>query len=75
MKKQRKTYRVNEDDILKISKLFGCLEETINEIIRYRVPKKDIGPCEMYFYEMTSRALTEMDPDPCIRAHGNNANF
>lgn len=58
------SYKVTEGDILKISKLMGCLEETIKEIIRVKHPlAEDIGVNELYFYEMNSRALVELETD------------
>jgi len=65
-------YRVSEADILKISKLMGCLEDTIKEIIRIKHPlPDDIGPSEMYFYEMSSRALLELETDIELRSYFN----
>jgi len=57
-------YIVTEDEILKISRLFGLLEDTIKELIRNRqmaAVRHDIDDAEMYFYEMTSRALDECE--------------
>lgn len=57
-------YKVSEADILKISKLMGCLENTIKEIIRTKNSDQEFtGPNEMYFYEMSSRAVVELDSD------------
>jgi hypothetical protein len=55
----RKTYPVTEGDLIKLSKLFGCLEEAVKEMIRNNGRKDPDNRSEMYLYEMTSRALTE----------------
>ena len=64
------TYLVTEDDILKISTLFGQLESALKELIRNRRlaainNKQDAA--EFYFYELTSRALYECDDDVEIK--------
>ncbi len=56
-----KTYPLTEFELTKISKLFGCLEEAIKEIIRNGGRDDPDYLSEMYFYEMTSRALLETD--------------
>jgi hypothetical protein len=58
-----KTYPVTEFDLTKLSKLFGCLEEALKEMIRNRGRQDPDNLSEMYLYEMTSRALVETD-DP-----------
>jgi len=69
-KPKNKSYRVTEADILKVSKLIGCMEETIKEIIRVKHPTADdIGPSEMYFYEMNSRALCELETDSELKGY------
>jgi hypothetical protein len=61
-------YSVSEAEILKISKLMGCLEDSVKEIIRSTHQEHDeIGPSEMYFYEMSSRALGELETDDELR--------
>ena len=66
------TYKVSEADIMKISKLMGCLEGTIKEIIRDKqISSEDIGSCELYFYEMNSRALVELETDGELRNYFN----
>jgi hypothetical protein len=61
-------YKVSEADILKISKLMGCLENTIKEIIRTKNRDQEFsGPSEMYFYEMSSRSLVELNSDDELR--------
>lgn len=65
------TYLVTEEEILKISKLFGCLEEAIKELIRRRqmaCVKHDGDVAEMYLYEMTSRAIYDGEEDPEIKS-------
>lgn len=67
-KPQNLQYSVSEADVLKISRLMGCLEGTIKEIIRFKYQQRDeIGPCEMYFYEMSSRALGALETDHELR--------
>ena len=61
-------YKVSEAEILRISKLMGCLENTIKEIIRTKNSDQEFtGPSEMYFYEMSSRALVELEFDDELR--------
>jgi len=57
------SYPVTEFDLIKLSKLFGCLEEALKEMIRNRGRQHPEHLSEMYFYEMTSRAPVETD-DP-----------
>ena len=74
-----KTYPVTEFDLTKLSKLFGCLEEALKEMIRNRGRQDPDNLSEMYLYEMTSRALLETD-DPELStslapAHGGEGNL
>lgn len=44
-----KFYLVREDQLIKISELFNCLEDTIKEIIRnsdYNSNNNDLGPVQ-----------------------------
>lgn len=54
-----KPYPVTEGDLIKLSKLFGCLEEAIKEMIRNNGRYQTDNFSETYFYEMTSRAILE----------------
>jgi hypothetical protein len=56
---KNKTYPVTESDLIKISKLFGCLEDAVKEMIRNKGREYQDDIAEMYLYEMTSRALCE----------------
>lgn len=59
-----KYYIVNEDDIVKISQLFGCLEDTLKAIIRNKNRSvDDLMDYEMLFYEASSRSLVELESD------------
>ncbi len=57
--RKRKPYPVTEGDLIKLSKLFGCLESAVKEMIRNKARRDRDNLCEMYLYEITSRALTE----------------
>ena len=57
-----KVYRVGEDEIVRISYLFGCLENAIKEIIRHQARSDDMPEiAEMTFYEEASRVFYERD--------------
>lgn len=65
-KKNQATYLVSENDIMKISALFGQLESAIKERIRNReiaVITHDLNEAEIYFHELTSRTYYECDND------------
>lgn len=44
MIKKRKNYQVTENEIIQISRLFGCLEDAIKEIIRSHKILQDDDP-------------------------------
>ena len=59
------TYLITEDDILKISTLFGQLESAVKELIRNRRlaainNKQDAA--EFYFYELTRQNTLILRP-------------
>jgi hypothetical protein len=61
---QIEAYPVTEFDLTKLSKLFGCLEEALKEMIRNKGRLHPDDFSETYLYEMTSRAPFETeDPD------------
>jgi len=64
------TYLVTEDDIMKISTLFGQLEGALKELIRNRqlaAISHRQDEAEFYFYELTSRALYECDDEVAVK--------
>ncbi len=67
------TYRVSEADILKISRLMGCLEDTIKETIPHQASHSPttLDQVKLYFYEMSSRALLELETDNELKTYCN----
>lgn len=61
---QPKTYSVTDHDIIKISTLFGHLEDAIKEILRTQHGHHhDTLPQELNFYAETGRILYENETD------------
>lgn len=62
MSKSPKIYAVSEDEIERISGLFGMLEDAVKELIRNSKANEQMaGMTELDFYESTSRTLYECD--------------
>lgn len=59
--KTEERYLLGEDDIVKISRLFLCLEEALKELIRWRANRDVPGPAEMTLYRETSLVLLDRD--------------
>jgi len=61
-------YQLSEADILKISSLFGCLEDALKELIRSRGRDDDDlpGQAEVAFYEEASRTLLSSEDDDAL---------
>jgi len=71
--KTKATYLVTEDDIVKISTLFGHLESAIKELVRNRrlaSINNNLDAAEFDFYELASRSIYECAEDAQLKRLG-----